>query len=83
MQSITHTEACARQIAEQRLPDSRIAGHPPGTGKTGSDLRGNIGSVQHQERRCSCLVKGAARDERTLTRREEAELTASHCEGGR
>jgi hypothetical protein len=49
-----------------------ISGNTPDTGKTGSDLLGNIGSVQHQERRC--FVKGAMRDERTLTAREEAEL---------
>jgi hypothetical protein len=42
-----------------------------------------IGSVQHQGRRGSCFVKGAVADERTLTRREEAELAVCHYEGGR
>jgi hypothetical protein len=47
------------------------------------DLLGNIGSVQHKERRCSCFVKGAMRDERTLTAREEAELAVCPYEEDR
>jgi hypothetical protein len=47
-------------------------------------MRGIIGSVAHQQRRCSCFVWGSRmEDDPALTRRQAAEAAVRYLEGER
>jgi len=47
-------------------------------------LRGVIGSVAHQQRRCGCFVRGSTcNDDPALTRRQAAEAATEFYEGRR
>lgn len=47
-------------------------------------LRGVVGSVAHQQKRCSCFVRGSqAEDDPLLTRRQAAEAAMTYFYQGR